>query len=206
MNIRPIDQALVSSVREASLAPPMSGRLAPPIQELLTTVLGESAKQPFKQLMLVGANAKVGTSLIARSLATQLSSIFGGVLLIEVRPDAVDDHMTISETKSQPVTRITMQPQTCIGLAARGQSSFPEHWLRDYDIVLWDVPPISVVPVALALAANVDGIVILAQPYRTRRQVALLAAQRLQEHGGRVIGVVLNRVKTYLPSWVTRES
>jgi Mrp family chromosome partitioning ATPase len=69
---------------------------------------------------------------------------------------------------------------------------------------VWDVPPLTTAPVALVLAREVDAIVLLTQAHRTRRQVALHTAQRLQESGGRLLGVVLNRSLNFIPAWIYR--
>jgi Mrp family chromosome partitioning ATPase len=37
---------------------------------------------------------------------------------------------------------------------------------------------------------------------RTRRQVALKAKQALEEAGGRVLGIVINRRKYPIPEWI----
>jgi hypothetical protein len=130
------------------------------------------------------------------------------VLLIEVTPNASDDSGAVATpaalTARGPVTRIAMPEHVCLGLAGKGSTTLPTEWLDAFGLIVWDVPPLSSAPVALGLAHEVDAVVLLVQAYRTRKQVALHAALRLQESGGRLLGVVLNRTVNFIPSWIYR--
>jgi hypothetical protein len=199
----------MNAIREAwmaSAAPPAP--LALPMQELLARLLGEARQRPIKQVMLVGAARGVGTTFIARHCAVQLAPAFGNVLMIEVRADAADEYSAIESpaalAERGPLASITMSQGTCLGLAANGNCTLPADWLDTFGLIVWDVPPLTTAPVALVLAREVDAIVLLTQAHRTRRQVALHTAQRLQESGGRLLGVVLNRSLNFIPAWIYR--
>jgi hypothetical protein len=194
----------MNEVQDALVVATLPVKAELPIRELVAIVLGESAKITMKQLMLVGTGSKVGTSFISRHLASQLAPAFGRILLIEVRTGVRDEFAVTASLPGPLVTKVTMQPETCFALVARGRPNFPDEWLKDYGLIVWDVQPLSLEPVGLAMAAFVDSIVILAQANKTRRQVAIQTMQRLQDNGGRVMGVVLNRVKSYIPSWAYR--
>ena len=194
----------MNEIAEAVLVPALPSKAALPVQELMAMVLGESSRRPMKQIMLLGATPGVGTTFLAAHFANQLAHVYGKVLLIEVRQDVPDLYPSAGPIPPQSVTRTTMQPATCLALVAGGRADLPVEWLNEYGLILWDVPPMTVVPVSIALASYVDGIVLLAQAYKTRRQVAMQAVQRLEESGGRMMGVVLNRVKTFIPPWVYR--
>ena len=190
----------MNAVREGWMpAAALSSPLALPMQELLARMLGEGRERAMKQVMLVGAASRVGTSFIARHWASQLASAFGNVLLIEVRPEVADEY-----TAAESPAAITMPQHTCLGLAGNGSATLPRDWLEAFGLILWDVPPLTAAPVALVLARNVDGIVLLTQAHRTRRQVAMHTALRLQESGGRLLGVVLNRTLNFIPGWIYR--
>jgi Mrp family chromosome partitioning ATPase len=49
-----------------------------------------------------------------------------------------------------------------------------------------------------------DGVVLVAHANKTRRQVARYVSQRLQESGGEVLGLVLNRTLNFIPEWLYR--
>jgi hypothetical protein len=199
----------MNAMREAWMASTaLPAQLALPLQELLARLLGETRQRPIKQVMLVGAARGVGTTFIARHWAAQLAAAFGNVLMIEVRSDAADGYSAVESpaalAERGPVAAITMSQNTCLGLAANGECTLPAEWRDSFGLVVWDVPPLTAAPVALMLAREVDAIVLLTQAYRTRRQVAMHTTQRLQESGGRLLGVVLNRSLNFIPAWVYR--
>ena len=61
-----------------------------------------------------------------------------------------------------------------------------------YDYVLFDSPPISLIPDAVLLAKFVDGAVLVVAPSRTKRIALRATWRRLQEVQAQVYGVVLN--------------
>lgn len=63
-----------------------------------------------------------------------------------------------------------------------------------YDIVVIDAPPILPVADATTLIRHVDGLLLLARYGRTRKEALRLASERIEQHGGRLYGVVLNGI------------
>lgn len=185
--------------------------LSAPMQTLMARVMGEVREKPLKQLMLVGASGQVGTSTIARQAAAQLQSAFGSVLLIEVSSHLHDD-LPLQESplplhEHPTVTRLSMGIGPATRLFSAWQSEpggLPSHWLMAYGLVIWDVPPPTTEPLALSMARAVDGIVLVAQAGKTRRQVAEHVSQSLGHSGGHMLGVVLNRTRNHIPSWLYR--
>jgi Mrp family chromosome partitioning ATPase len=77
--------------------------------------------------------------------------------------------------------------------------------MRDkFDYVILDAPPVPAFPECLVLCAKVDGVVLVVESGKTRRQVALRARKQVEEVGGKVLGVVLNKRKYYIPEWIYR--
>jgi hypothetical protein len=184
---------------------PLPAALRLPMQELLARLVKHSREQPVRQLMLIGAAGRVGTSFVAGHWASQLAA-FGTVLLIEVRnePDPTPpsgDKLAELATR-HGVVRVRWSERYCLSQLKPG-SLLPAS-LKGYRLVLWDLPPVTVSPTGLLLARQVDGILLLAQAHRTRRHVALHSVQRLQDSGGRLLGVVLNRTLNFIPNWLYR--
>jgi Mrp family chromosome partitioning ATPase len=71
-----------------------------------------------------------------------------------------------------------------------------------FDYVILDAPPMPRFPECRVLCTKVDGVILVIEAGNTRRQVALRAKSQLEEAGGRLLGVVLNRRKHYIPEWV----
>jgi len=63
------------------------------------------------------------------------------------------------------------------------------------DVVLLDAPPVATVADATILAARVDGVLLVVDSGRTRRESGRRAAEQLQRVGAHVLGAVLTNVK-----------
>jgi capsular exopolysaccharide synthesis family protein len=77
-----------------------------------------------------------------------------------------------------------------------------EKMKEEMDWVLFDAPPVNYFDEALALSGKVDGVVMVIQAEKTRWEVAQSAKQRLEDSGGRILGVVLNKRRFYIPEWL----
>jgi capsular exopolysaccharide synthesis family protein len=73
-----------------------------------------------------------------------------------------------------------------------------------YDYVLIDSPPIQRSTEYWDLARKADGVVLVLRSGWTRRHVALRAKRQIEMAGGRIVGVVLNRRRYYIPGWLYR--
>jgi len=65
------------------------------------------------------------------------------------------------------------------------------------DVVLVDCPPVLPVADTMALASEVDGVLVVAEAGVTRRPALQQAVESLQQVGARVIGVVLNGIPAH---------
>jgi len=65
------------------------------------------------------------------------------------------------------------------------------------DVVLIDSPPVLPVADATALAQAVDGVLLVLEAGKTRREAARRAGENLRQVGANLVGVVLNRVPTH---------
>lgn len=64
-----------------------------------------------------------------------------------------------------------------------------------FDIVILDTPPIVPVADPAALAARVDGVVLVARAGSTHRKRLVESAELIDRAGGRLLGVLLNRLR-----------
>lgn len=71
-----------------------------------------------------------------------------------------------------------------------------------FDFVIIDAAPLATFPESRILSEKVDGVILVIQSGKIRRQVALRAKQELEESGAKVLGVVLNRRKYHIPEWL----
>ena len=72
---------------------------------------------------------------------------------------------------------------------------------QQVDVVLIDSPPVLSVADAAVLARGVDGVLLVLEAGKTRREAARHAVERLRQVGANLVGVVLNAVPTHRGSY-----
>jgi Mrp family chromosome partitioning ATPase len=79
-----------------------------------------------------------------------------------------------------------------------------EEALRTYDTVIIDAPPVVLSPETPPIAALVDGIVVVVLCGKSKRETVQRSINLLRQFNGQVLGVVLNRKRYYIPSFIYR--
>tara|TARA_Y100000052_G_scaffold23793_2_gene25772 strand:+ start:34013 stop:34636 length:624 start_codon:yes stop_codon:yes gene_type:complete len=77
--------------------------------------------------------------------------------------------------------------------------SSPEYWTALKSVCDWaviDAPPINTSTAALAVTRYVDGVILVVQADRTQVGEVNALRDEIEAHGGNVLGVVANRVKS----------
>ena len=77
-----------------------------------------------------------------------------------------------------------------------------EEALKSYDTVIIDAPPVISSPETPPMTGFVDGVVIVVQAGKTKREVVVRALQSIANFKGRVLGIVLNRKRYYIPGFI----
>jgi Mrp family chromosome partitioning ATPase len=81
-------------------------------------------------------------------------------------------------------------------------SEFLEQMKKDFDLILIDTPPASVSTNALSLSNKVSGSVLVVENEKTRWQVANAVKENIIKRGGKILGVVINKRKYYIPKFI----
>ena len=71
-----------------------------------------------------------------------------------------------------------------------------------FDYVIFDAPPLNGYLDSIVICRKVDGVILVLESGKTRCEVAIKAKQELEEAGAKVLGVVLNRRKHYIPECI----
>ncbi|MDR6971733.1 polysaccharide biosynthesis tyrosine autokinase [Leifsonia shinshuensis] len=79
-------------------------------------------------------------------------------------------------------------------LSSRAMSDFIAQVGREYDVVVFDTPPMTAVVDAAVVARSLDGALVVADRTRVSRSQLALTMDLLEKSGVRVLGLVLNRV------------
>lgn len=82
---------------------------------------------------------------------------------------------------------------------AREFSAFLDHAKQHYDTIILDCPPILENSSAVTLASKTDGVVMVVEAGRVRREVVQRAVDLIDDTGGHVLGVVLNKRRYPIP-------
>lgn len=182
-----------------------------------TNLLFMSPDTPFQMLMVASASPREGKTFTAVSLATTLAHSGKKVLLVDgdlrrprihrvfrLRPPVGFTSVLINEATldecilDTPVPNLQVLP--CGPLppnpaellhSQKAADILAELRLR-YDRVIFDSPPINAVNDALALGAQLDGVVLVVRARKTRRDQAAMVVRQLKSLGSRVVGCVLN--------------
>ncbi len=79
---------------------------------------------------------------------------------------------------------------------------FLEDLKQDYDLVIIDSSSATQSPEGLALGRKVDGILLVVEAEKTRRQVAEDVRYQIEDNGGTILGVILNKRRFPIPSFI----
>ncbi len=75
--------------------------------------------------------------------------------------------------------------------------------MRDrFDYVILDAPPVPSFSESRLICPKVDGVILVIESGKTRRQVALKAKREMEEAGAKILGIVINKRKYYVPEWI----
>jgi succinoglycan biosynthesis transport protein ExoP len=92
------------------------------------------------------------------------------------------------------ITSGKLPPNPSELLASMRMGQILENLLKMVDVVIIDTPPMLVAADAQILAARSDGVLIVAEPYRTPIESLQASVEALRRVNARVLGVVFNRV------------
>jgi protein-tyrosine kinase len=71
-----------------------------------------------------------------------------------------------------------------------------------FDYVILDAPPVHDFPENLILSSKVDGVILVIESGKTRRHAAIKAKKKLEEAGAKLLGIILNKRKYYIPEFI----
>ena len=71
---------------------------------------------------------------------------------------------------------------------------------QKFEFIIFDAAPVIEFPDSFALAPKVDGIILVVEAEKTSIEDAQKAKRNIELAGGRLLGVVLNRHKNYIPA------
>ncbi|HVO04581.1 MAG TPA: hypothetical protein VMT54_20455 [Candidatus Cybelea sp.] len=181
-------------------------------------------------LAIYGSQPGEGASMVARELAISLSrSPTNSVLLIDGSIGATDQGKHFGSTmvdslwsaaRGAPIrtVRLALPRGGSVDLAALkidGASDPSEIDLRllpqlfnrlrnVFNVIIIDCPPVLSGAGYVSASSLADSCLLVVEAGRTRIPVVQRAMEEIEAAGGKLQGVVLNRRKHYIPSWLYR--
>jgi protein-tyrosine kinase len=189
---------------------------------LYSAVTGHLPEEPSRTVVLASATPGEGTSTIAQEMAmTAAGHLAKTVMLIRVVNDlplspgleaAAHGRLPIEAvTKVDPIVATLATTTLSIGGSNAGLLFDGDELDRVFAeaaklarLIIIDAPAILADVAAIALSRKVSGLLMVIEAERTRASVIEQARRAVEVGGGRVLGVVLNKRKHYMPGWLDR--
>jgi succinoglycan biosynthesis transport protein ExoP len=193
------------------------GPAAEAFRQLRTNFRFIDVDNPIRSVVITSANEGEGKSTVATNLARVLATAGQDTVLIDAdlrRPVVagiygVDTQVGLAQVlvgdltaeealqesgidhlKVMSAGRVPHNPSELLG--SQRMQHLLQELSRDHMVIL-DAPPLLPVTDAALLAAVADGAMVVFAVGRTYKEQARLAKRRLEQTGGRMLGVILNR-------------
>ncbi|MBI3785423.1 MAG: CpsD/CapB family tyrosine-protein kinase [Deltaproteobacteria bacterium] len=153
------------------------------------------AKERETRVLLVEANVRTPClgAVLPLSTTAGLSDFAQGRAAPEALVTRLDD-VNLSVIAAGNAPSPTMNLEVIDSLLTRLQSQF--------DFVILDGPPVNNYADAAVIATKVDGVILVIEADRTPVAEAEAAKRQLDKVGARILGVVLNRRRSYIPAFL----
>ena len=83
-------------------------------------------------------------------------------------------------------------------------SSIVDEMREQFDLVVFDLPPAGQVTCCTRLARLLDGVLLVVEAERVRREVALRTTELLRRGNVQLLGAVMNKQIQHVPDWLYR--
>ncbi|MCA9467455.1 MAG: hypothetical protein KC643_18690 [Nitrospira sp.] len=181
-------------------------------------------------IQFMSSRAEEGNSTIVGEFGRVLvHSIKRPVLLVDVGPSRMDQHRMFGVLPGVPLHNVIAEGKAIDPAIVQVKDSllfvsrlFGEHGFHEdtsfsmmasdlwgqlsgkFAFVILDCPPLNVSEESIALCASVDGVVIVVEAEKTNFQVVSNLKARIMQSGGRILGLVFNKQRYYIPEWLYR--
>lgn len=197
-------------------------------ERLANNVLLIDAKDSLKTMLVTGSTRREGTSTVAASLAYKLAKNSSSkVLLIDgnLRNPSLHEmfNITLDKGLSDMIYDAVSIDDAAAGtelanlsvIAGGKHVSNPaelfdsnnlgriiEKLKKNFDYIIIDSPPVNTCTDVHILASQVDGVVFVVHAGKTRREAVLRGKEYLEMAHAKILGVVLNRKRHFIPNFL----
>jgi protein-tyrosine kinase len=179
-------------------------------------------------VLFLGTNDDDGTSTMAREFASFVSTHVGSTTLLfdtdRQKPSqlahfgirgatdieavvhdgrGIDEAIYPVRNTGLQITSLALRPTNRPFVFGSPRTDHVLNQLRQrFDIVVIDAPAPTGAPDMLALSAKVDGVVLVIQADQTRFHQAKRTKELIEANGGKLIGLVFNKRRFFIPDWI----
>lgn len=213
------DKFRIQKKRLISLTNPQSSA-SEQFRAVRTSIQFSSVDTNIRSIVVTSPNPAEGKSTVASNLAIVFAQQGKRVLLIDSDLRLPTIHYTFHvenlvglsniltrQATLEKAVRTTMQenlwvltsgpipPNPSELLGSRGMSTLLEKAKIEYDLIIFDSPPVLAVTDAQLLSNSTDGVVLVINSGKTQKDSAKKAKGLLESANAKILGVVLNNKK-----------
>ncbi len=185
-----------------------------------TNIQFSTVDSEIRTLMITSSGPGEGKSTTTANLATVFAQQGNRVLLVDADMRKPTVHYTFSITNTFGLTSVLTKqsnlseaatqidtsslfvlpcgpipPNPSELISSRAMDEFIDSALNEFDLILFDTPPVLVVTDAQLLANKCDGTVLVTSSGFTEKENALKAKDQLTNSKAKLLGVILNNKK-----------
>jgi polysaccharide biosynthesis transport protein len=203
------------------------GQFLESIWILYTNIQLLASDRPIRSLVISSAEPGDGKSLVAYHLAEIAATMGQRVLLVDAdmrRPQIhnriglnnlwglsslISTNIEVDQVIQQApsasnlsiVTSGPLAPDPAKLLSSEKMKKIMTNFYNDFDLVIYDAPPLLGLADATLLAAQTDGLIFLARLHKTNRSAVKEALSRLKGSQINILGVLVNAAKNTLGNY-----
>lgn len=114
---------------------------------------------------------------------------------LEMQADILMKSITTTEVPNLfLITSGTVPPNPSELLGTSNIDDFLEIVKQNFDIIIFDLPPVSIVADGLVLAKKADYVVLVCAANQTKKDMLVEAKKSIEKVGGKIAGVVMNKM------------
>jgi capsular exopolysaccharide synthesis family protein len=155
------------------------------------TNLAVTFAQSEKKVVLIDADLRKPTAHHTFSISNRL-----GLSTVISQQCSLEEVIQVSEVPNLDIiTSGAIPPNPAEMMNSKRMTAIIEQLRIMYDIILIDTPPLLAVTDAQIVSTKSDGVILVVDQGKVKREIAGKAVKNLESVNARIIGVVLNNVK-----------